>query len=700
MYFWISTIKGKYEYVGAISVKIRCPLHVSPFSTLPCNMAKAKIKAAPKPPKAKAASKARALLVVPEAATTIEKQDIEEMNQSVAYKRSRSRSLEEAVAKCLRDNFPTWTAQETDLTLRQGVSLRQHILKDKMTNQSKTTNIKFGKTYFDLLKEQWSSPDLAWNKIVVVDPLEPEDPALNTALVGIVSHRKDYAPLLEYLMHAVRPNQKVLCCIYKTCLKYIKPMSSQEQCTIVLELMRFVARLDLKDAFPREFDIMKKIFDTACCKSASTFKANGVSSFAWWTRHKEIAELLLPSAALEKCMNNKSESWSALETELLEVVTACELGERLFLKASQTILRQRLTLCSVETVATLRGKAVARDDIETAKQVLETKLNALGCQGTVTFAPRATKVTYRGAKLDIMVVSYNDEFQAHLQAFLRSVAVDTKNLPALWFEDELVGAHVTAPGTLVHDQLIGSFRTARDTAINMATTDGLSSGDALVAMLQKKRQFLTSIDKYFSIEISFFSSCVGESASLRLQDEMLLCLPTRANCLTVDESMTALRAMERGKLLEFAGLGPAGIFTAVLKHIKAIQDKRVPMWQTGSGFMAKVKAQSSLFVKFEAATSAGATPETFYGVKAVAAIYAKVTATKLTTAIGYDALTPLVVFGWLLKPCEQLIVKGWTNEILGALGGKSNEKPDAKEPSSKKMKGKADAKALVAALYK
>jgi hypothetical protein len=34
MYFWISTIKGKYEYVGAISVKIRCPLHSFAFLNL------------------------------------------------------------------------------------------------------------------------------------------------------------------------------------------------------------------------------------------------------------------------------------------------------------------------------------------------------------------------------------------------------------------------------------------------------------------------------------------------------------------------------------------------------------------------------------------------------------------------------------------------------------------------------------------
>jgi hypothetical protein len=34
MYFWISNIKGEYEYVGAISVKIMCPLHSFPFLNL------------------------------------------------------------------------------------------------------------------------------------------------------------------------------------------------------------------------------------------------------------------------------------------------------------------------------------------------------------------------------------------------------------------------------------------------------------------------------------------------------------------------------------------------------------------------------------------------------------------------------------------------------------------------------------------
>ena len=59
---------------------------------------------------------------------------IEEEEQAISAKSKRNRAprdLESQIEKLLRDHFKGWGPQQVDCTIREGLSLRQKLLRDK-----------------------------------------------------------------------------------------------------------------------------------------------------------------------------------------------------------------------------------------------------------------------------------------------------------------------------------------------------------------------------------------------------------------------------------------------------------------------------------------------------------------------------------------------------------------------------------------
>jgi hypothetical protein len=71
--------------------------------------------------------------------TLLDKQDIDDGTNS-GSRRRKPRSIEEQVYKSLLDNFKGWTERQADCVHRQGLSLREVLLRDKqLANQGALT---------------------------------------------------------------------------------------------------------------------------------------------------------------------------------------------------------------------------------------------------------------------------------------------------------------------------------------------------------------------------------------------------------------------------------------------------------------------------------------------------------------------------------------------------------------------------------
>ena len=171
------------------------------------------------------------------ATTLIEKQDIAD----AAPKRPRSRVVlvdEKIVSKMIRDNFKTWGPELTDLTLRDGLSLRGRMTRDKTLAVKGLRKEPMGKLYYQELRSLYGSALSPEHQLVVADEDEPEDGRLVQALEGLFSRKKEYDGMQSYLLGAGVLSQKNLVALFKGCLM-LNPNSSVDHNNLAIALMEY-----------------------------------------------------------------------------------------------------------------------------------------------------------------------------------------------------------------------------------------------------------------------------------------------------------------------------------------------------------------------------------------------------------------------------------------------------------------------------
>lgn len=126
----------------------------------------------------------------------------------------------------------------------------------------------------------------------------------------------------------------------------------------------------------------------------------------------------------------------------------------------------------------------------------------------------------------------------HIEALVRTVAVDLGKLPKLWREDDLVEAPRPQWAITIEDCLIKEATLARTTMTEMLTDD-VATGETIRRLLKTKQTLTKQIDRHFKIEDSFFENVVGQFAEKRLQRATLECLPDAGSqrAFSIDECL-------------------------------------------------------------------------------------------------------------------------------------------------------------------
>lgn len=598
-------------------------------------------------------------------APTIERE--EAVGQPASKRRLRARSTEEDVRKAERDNFAGYTHADLHNNIVDGMSLHTKLSKDIHARRlGGDRALVMGKAYYAECRKKWSSTvSTLAASLSVADLTLATDATLDCALEGVVSHRKNFVQLLEWFESSPAPNQRVVVCVAKAMVIYVKPNTS-ERVDVVLAHMRWVCKHGLQAKFQKECAATMALWVSACCRSLSAYKLNGMPTNRWWSEFRNIGSLMVHAESVDQCMQNTTGSWGAFEEPLMKVVTANDFGYALFAVQAQQVFKARLGRVAKEVVqAHLVGKAITTAAIDAAKVVFDSKLQVYGASADTTFVPRSTKVQYRGIEISFDVVSYNDEWKAHVQALARSVGSASGKLQELWGECAL-SPYVAPAGTSVADDVIASSKLFRESAIDLARVHLATSGDKIKAVFDKKKKWFHSLDRYCIIERSFFMSMVGESALTKVQDMILAALPSEGHLMSLPESVHKFKLIADSELLRFAGASAQAVFEEADGLLQALQSNRMPQWPTGnSDYFTTMQDRMGLFYSIGEPGSEGAV----VGKAAVKRQFLKVRGLKNnSTACQYSDLTPLVVYGWLLDEAEKTEVAGWSQQILAAVG--------------------------------
>ena len=622
-----------------------------------------------------------------------------------APRRLRRRNTDEAVAKAIRDNFLGWEGAATDQHLVGGVSLRQQIKIDKKRQQNKEVDAPvMGKRYYEEVREKFLASSSPLKRLKVLNSKEELHPELEKALVGLNLHNRKFEQIMDFVERGPELNQLSLVCLYKHALK-VNPSSSSECTNFCIGLLGYISRHSLDRKFPEEWELVKTNLDEGLCKSWKTFKSAGLPAKVWWAGVHQAASLIMPSSETHKLMNLPVDAdWASLQTELATVVQGSQIGMRLFGAAWSKLLQGKVSKLVEATIEDLQQKDITKTSLAKNRENFLNDVRASGKEPMEAFAPRTVDVRYRGAVVPIKITSIYDEYLMAAAGVVHGLAVDKGVLTPMFCEQDLVDQHRKPWAFTVAPEVVQGSQAARAAATEMLRGK-VHSAETLQNFFDTHSSVCLQLDRGFRLEIAFFQSVSGSGAERRLQEEILLCLPTAKNDITAQASLRALDKLESSKLMQFCGLGLQATFRSVRALVSGIVHNSPPNISGDSltPFMKNILAAAGRFCTYTRPQGSAQAGQQLRGSEAIQLHFKdnQAHASGSEDALSLADLQPLVTFGFLLSTKEQELAKGWADKVLKqdldasataavARGAKGSGK-------SARRKTTADARAMVLA---
>lgn len=613
----------------------------------------------------------------------MQKLEADEMERKTPSKRGApKRSLEAQVDKLLKDNFRSWGPQQTDCLLRNGMTLRQVLLRDK--EKFNKGEVKMGKNYYIEMRRLYEDHQSPAKRLRVANPLDSESDKLRSALYELTSHRCNMKPFLAFLEEDIVDNQRTVVAVLKASLD-VKVETSPKHCNIVLEVMRWVKRNGVHKTYASEVEVAKDHFDSALTKNFSFMKKNSVSLDEWWSTHGGIAELVVVRSDWEICMQCKSK-WVDV-TDTLNAVVTTKIGHAVFGLAQGAIKHNRADIAIAEVIALLeRLPAIDAESLRKNKAAFVTKARSLDIDPYETFPKHMVVVTYRRFVVEVSVNSIMEQYTLQVGAVVRTIAVDSGDLPALLVEDELVPPVVTKSSAKVAPDILNEAKAARSAAGKILDALEEVTGEEIAKLLAHKRMVLVGIDPTFKVEEAFWAGLAGERGTDAVQASILACFPDGVETLyDIADTAGRLACLGKSKVFDFCGRGIAAKFTTIQSWVRSMQAGRSPSLDDGCDgpFLNSVRHRLGNFAKYDTTDKDGAITKVV-GKKAIDKVFESVHTKKSAGPLSLSDVRLLHIFSFMLDEEQKAVTHTWTEEIIA---GDTNAASSSSAAATKNKKG-------------
>lgn len=646
-------------------------------------------------PKAKAQNKRAAPKPAANSSSLAEKLDKDTMSSSsraAEASAKRRRTEAQAVAKVLADNFGGFSEAELHLHEVGGFTLSGRIAEDRARVQ-RGEHIAMGKVYYEGLRRKYRSPSSAHTMLEPLDENEPLDDHLVAALEALVSGRKTSDLLISWTEAVSSVSQRNLVALFRQLL-VLPPSKSLEQASISIAVMKMLVRIGLDKKFPEEVGCMASQWDAACVKSLASFKAQQRSGTCWWEASSSWACLVLPMVATTKALIEK-DSLESVSDEINSVVEGSEVGQRLLARAQKQLQLERLSTRIKEHVARFDNEAITQELLDARQAEFISAVKALGYEPMQRHVPKDMDFLYRGERISIAVNSPLEQYQVAVQCMVRGRATELGVLPALFCENALV-AQVSARPPAVDEKCVQTSKLARSLVADQLDASDASK-DAIMNVLKEKRSFLTTTDRFWKIEHSFWACLAGSLAELKTHRLILDCLPADNRRMTLAQSKQMFKMAEGCALLAFVGASLRATVATVASYVETMTAGKSPTIERTTGdtsFAFTVQSRLALFCEAPG-PSADASP--LRGAAAAAANFQSLsTRAEDAPQLTYSDLVPCLTFSWLLDADQRSQLDRLKLKVV-AMSGATNDSTSEKKGSAKKAA--IDTKAMVRSLF-
>lgn len=613
-------------------------------------------------------------------------------------KKLASETMDNKIARCVRDNFKGWSYNKTEFTIRNGMSLREKLRHDKEKHTAGDKSMQFGKHYFSELRSLYGSESDPEQLINVTDDSQMIDPKVQDALEGLFDRAKNYDSCILILENMDICNQKTMVGLLRAALT-VNPCSTLQGNRFVMAIMQYIVRTKAQETFPTEVGHMKEHFDLALQKCFLDYRKNDLSAVDWWKKHKAHASLVVPPQSAERCFGCNT-NWADVEEDLVKVVSSGDVGYLLFGRALQSITATKVQNFLDSSVQMFVGTLITAESVATARATLCTQMKLMGIDAIDVYkAPKITACMYRGVELEVGSVSLVDEWNNKVWGLIKTVAVQASQLDSLFCEDQLASDVKCYPGTTVDQGLLGDAIQVRKAACQYAEGSSEITSEILKNLFAKRGAFMCSIDRSFKIEQLFFEAASGLKGEDRYKVELLRCLPSRPGEKSTEQSLGALTKLTESKLASWVGIGSTAVHQMVANCVKMLHGGRAPKFEASANSAFITKVQNLLANFLVLMPSGGGSGQVALSGKAAAEhIFTALQAKKhAKEEFSLKDLQKSIQFGWLLPDPSKELLEVWRKEVV-ALG------PDVVRPAGKIIAAKAvktqDKKKCVNSLFK
>ena len=353
--------------------------------------------------------------------------DQRETETSKRRKQYTPRSEDVAVVKIMREQFPGWTEAMTDVVLRDELTLRQRLARDRQLWKTGAGE-PMGCYYYMRLRELYcgQSPE---DLIPLLDDSLSQDKLLTKALGKAILGHKDFTMLAEWMLSVSDLNQKNLCAFFRGLMR-IPILGSSENVRFLLEALLFIREKGLHERYEKEWLALFPYMDRACVRSLKLWKQEGQTMTKWWVVHEKAASLIMPAALVNEALSCSS-SFRDIRNQLLTLTSSSELGCLMFGAALAEAKSGDLEELVIEhNTVLLKGGLITKASMDESRIRFVAACSTLGREATASMEGKQVMISYRGVDIPITIKSALSHFLYAQQALVRGLAVDAGKLCA------------------------------------------------------------------------------------------------------------------------------------------------------------------------------------------------------------------------------------------------------------------------------
>lgn len=293
-------------------------------------------------------------------------------------------------------------------------------------------------------------------------------------------------------------------------------------------------RADL--AFLAMWEVVKHQLDYSLKESYESQVDNGVKLLTWLKSKRAILSLFVEPKHIDAIIKTEGDFTQA-PASVQAIVNATKTGTCMFKNVWLACARELYVSEVKQSLTDLEHNGYAADELQSFREVMSQKVARLKSQGHRRMTWEM-KTEMLGEEITLNMDDPNDEWMWRLHARVKSIAINTRQLKPLWYEEILVpqGTLADAPSHLVlPDSMVEQYMAARGTVADLLA--GVSEMDMAVKIVSTAADTLLDLDKSFECDLAFLNQSAGAMLKNRVHQEVLGALPGPKNNLDFDEAI-------------------------------------------------------------------------------------------------------------------------------------------------------------------